>query len=158
MIKTLSYVSNINKNQKDINILTHELMKNLKISFIEEENQIKYEEYYFNGIPIPQDIDFKEIGTSNFKVFWKIDDNKVLHLDKNQIKYNIEIRIENQNDKFIKVYEGDNNNCIINNLKNKSTYEIRICTIYKEIKGNWSELKKVKTKDIDSIPPNLKRH
>jgi hypothetical protein len=61
-------------------------------------------------------------------------------LDKNQIKYNIEIRIENQNDKFIKVYEGDNNNCIINNLKHKSTYEIRICTIYKEIKGNWSEL------------------
>ena len=150
MIKTLSYVSNINKNQKDINILTHELMKNLKISFIEDENQIKYEEYYFNGIPIPQDIDFKEIGTSNFKVFWKIDDNKVLHLDKNQIKYNIEIRIENQNDKFIKVYEGDNNNCIINNLKHKSTYEIRICAIYKEIKGNWSELKKVKTKDIDS--------
>ena len=71
-------------------------------------------------------------------------------MDKNQIKYNIEIRIENQNDKFIKVYEGDNNNCIINNLKHKSTYEIRICTIYKEIKGNWSELKKVKTKDIDS--------
>jgi hypothetical protein len=131
MIKTLSYVSNINKNQKDINILTHELMKNLKISFIEDENQIKYEEYYFNGIPIPQDIDFKEIGTSNFKVFWKLDDNKVLHLDKNQIKYNIEIRIENQNGKFIKVYEGDNNNCIINNLKHKSTYEIRICTIYK---------------------------
>ena len=69
MIKTLSYVSNINKNQKDINILTNELMKNFKISFIEDENQIKYEEYYFNGIPIPQDIDFKEIGKSNFKVF-----------------------------------------------------------------------------------------
>ena len=91
-IKSLQKEEGKNMN---INILTNELMKNLKISFIEDENQIKYEEYYFNGIPIPQDIDFKEIGTSNFKVFWKLDDNKVFHLDKNQIKYNIEIRIEN---------------------------------------------------------------
>ena len=53
-------------------------MKNLKISFIEDENQIKYEEYYFNGIPIPQDIDFKEIGTSNFKVFSSPGFNKVV--------------------------------------------------------------------------------
>ena len=56
MIKTLSYVSKINKSQKEIDILTKELMKNIKISFIEEESKIKYEEYYFNGIPIPKNI------------------------------------------------------------------------------------------------------
>ena len=37
MIKILSYVSKINKNTKDMKKLSLELMKNLKISFIEEE-------------------------------------------------------------------------------------------------------------------------
>ena len=68
MIKILSYVSNINKNQKEMGKLFRELMKNSKINFIEEESTIKYEEYYFNGIPIPKDIEFKEIGTYSFKI------------------------------------------------------------------------------------------
>ena len=42
MIKILSYVSKINKNQKEIKTVFQELMKNLKISFIEEESLIKY--------------------------------------------------------------------------------------------------------------------
>ena len=50
MIKTLSYISKLNKTQKDLNELLQKLMKNIKISFNEEENIIKYEEYFFNGI------------------------------------------------------------------------------------------------------------
>ena len=41
--------------------LFQKLMKNLKISFIEEESIIKYEEYYFNGIRIPKNIEFNVI-------------------------------------------------------------------------------------------------
>ena len=69
IIKTLSYISFINKNQKEIDALTMELIKNLKITFNEEESTIKYEEYYFNGFPIPKDIEFKEIESTNLKVF-----------------------------------------------------------------------------------------
>ena len=46
MIKTLSYVSIINKNKKEMRNLFQELMKNLKISFIEDQNAIKYEVIY----------------------------------------------------------------------------------------------------------------
>ena len=53
MIKKLNYVSNINKNKKEINIIFLQLMKNLNISF--NDKNIKYEEYYFNGLPIPKD-------------------------------------------------------------------------------------------------------
>ena len=74
MIKTLSYVSKINKSQKDMKKLFQELMKNLKISFIEEASIIKYEEYYFNGVPMPTDIKFKEIGINSIKFYWKIDE------------------------------------------------------------------------------------
>ena len=152
MIKTLSYVSKINKSKKEMDKLTKELMKNIKISFIEEESKIKYEEYYFNGIPIPKNIEIKDICTNSFKVFWKLEDINLLNIDKNKIKYNIEIRKENENEKFKKIYEDNNNNYLINNNLEKNTnYEIRICAIYNGARSNWSEIKKVKTKNIDSL-------
>ena len=51
-LKTLTYISKINKNKKEMKILIQTLMKNLKIRFIEEENTIKYEEYFFNGLEL----------------------------------------------------------------------------------------------------------
>ncbi len=97
MIKTLSYVSKINKNQKKMGQLFQQLMKNLKISFIENESTIKYEEYYFNGLPVPNNIEFKDIGSSSFKTFWKMDDKNILNINKKEIKYRIEIRKKNMN-------------------------------------------------------------
>ena len=58
MLKTLSYVSKINKNQKEMRNLFQQLMINMKISFIEDESTIKYEEYCFNGIPSPNNVEF----------------------------------------------------------------------------------------------------
>ena len=127
-------------------------MKIIKISFIKEESKIKYEEYYFNGIPIPKNIEIKNIWSNSFKVFWKLEDINLLNIDKNKIKYNIEIRKENE--KFKKIYEDNNNNYLVNNNLEKNTnYEIRICSIYKGVRSDWPEIKKIKTKkyDIDSL-------
>ena len=52
MLKTLSYISNINKNEKEMKILLHTLMKNVKINFIAEEQTIKYEVYFFNELEL----------------------------------------------------------------------------------------------------------
>ena len=41
MIKTLSYISKINKNENEMIKIFQELMKNIKINFIEEESTIK---------------------------------------------------------------------------------------------------------------------
>ena len=82
MIKTLSYLSKINKNEKEIGKIFQQLMKNMKISFIENESQIKYDEYYFNGIPKPNNIEFNNIGTNSFKMNWKIDNINILNLNK----------------------------------------------------------------------------
>ena len=151
MIKTLSYVSKINKNQKEMKDLFQELMKNLKITFIEDQNTIKYEEYYFNGIPIPKDIEFKEIESTSFKVCWKIDDIITKNFDKNELKYRIEIRKENSNDKYIQYNSENNTNYLINNLEKMTNYEVRICSIYKDVTGNWTQLFKIKTSNIDSF-------
>jgi len=151
MIKTLSYLSQINKNQKEMRVLFIKLIKNLKITFKEEEGKIKYEEYYFNGIPIPNNIEFKDIGANSLKVLWKIDNINILNLDKNKIKFRIEIRKENTKDEFIQIYEGKEYNYIINKLEKNTNYEIKICSVYKDIISDWSDLKKVKTNDLDSI-------
>ena len=61
MIKILAYISKINKNDKEMNAFFNTLMRNIKISFEEKENRIKYNEYFFNGFPFPKEIEFKDI-------------------------------------------------------------------------------------------------
>ena len=145
MIKTLSYISKININKEKMRNIFQESMKNLKISFIEEENTIKYEEYYFNGIPIPSNIKFKEINTDSFKIMWKLDEVNILNVDKKEINYIVEIRKEKKQKKFSKIYEGKVNNLSIDKLEKNTTYEIRLCSVYKDITSNWTPIYKVKT-------------
>ena len=112
MIKILTYVSKINKNDKEIKKLNDTCMRNIKINFDEKENKIKYEEYFFNYLYL--------------KVYWKMDDINILNIDKNKIKFKIEIRKDNTNDNFNKIYEGNEMNYLINNLDINTNYEIRI--------------------------------
>ena len=93
MIIVLSYVSKINKNKKRIKELFKEFMKSLKFSFQEKENILKIDEYYFNGAPIPNNIEYKDntfIGYNDIELNWKINDIKVI--DKNNIKYKINLK------------------------------------------------------------------
>jgi len=151
MIKILTYVSKINKNEKEIKKLNNTCMRNIKINFEEKENKIKYEEYFFNGIPTPKNIEFKDIEGNSFKVYWKIDDINILNIDKNKINFKIEIKKENSDNNFIKVYEGNDMNYLINNLDSNTNYEIRICSVYNDINSTFSEIKKVKTNEYISL-------
>ena len=151
MLKNLTYISKINKNEKEKKKLNDICMRNIKISFEEKENKVKYEEYSFNGIPSPKDIEFKDIDTNNLKVLWKIEDISILNIDKNKIKFRIEIRKENSNNNFKMIYEGKEMNYLINNLDSSTNYEIRICSFYNDINSIWSEIKKVKTNEYISL-------
>jgi len=151
MIKELNYISNINKNQKEMILLYQQPIKNIKILYNENESNIIYKEYYFNGISIskPKDIEFADIGINSFKVSWKIGDIKMLNIknkekiENKEIKCKIEIRKEN--DKFILIYEGNNNNYIINDLDDNTNYEIRLCSFYNNIISEWTQIYKIKT-------------
>ena len=70
--KSLSYISKINKTKNTLKNLFQELMRNLKISFNKDKNTIEYEEYYFNGIQPPKDIEFKDIYSDSVNICWKI--------------------------------------------------------------------------------------
>ena len=144
-IKLLSYVSKINKNKKEIKVLLTELMKSIKISFEKEQSNLKFEDYCFNGIPVPKDIEFKNIKDNSFEVLWKIDDINFINIDNKKFKYIIEIRKDNEKDNFTQIYEGNNTKFFVENLSDCTDYEIKICCSYNDLKGSWSTIKKVKT-------------
>jgi len=78
-----------------------------------------------------------------------MDDINIINIDKNKIKFKIEIKKENSDD--IKIYEGNEMNYLINNLDSNTNYEIRICSVYNDINSIWSEIKKVKTNEYISL-------
>jgi len=152
MIKELSYITKINQSENKYNYIFKELMSNLKISFEEKQRKVKYNKYYFNiPIPIPKEIKFNDISLDSFKLEWKLDN--LDKFDKNKIKFKVELREVNGNinEKFNQVYFDSNTNCLITNLKSDIKYEIKICCVYNNIEGEWSEIKNVKTNEVDSI-------
>ena len=146
IIKILSYVSKINKNKKSLQSFFQEFMKNIKINYQEDQNNIIYKEYYFNRLIIPKNIKFENNSFDNFTVTWEIDkDINMEEIKNNEIKFIIEIRKESKNEEFKKIYEGNNNSYIVKELEENTNYEIRICIIHNGIESPWSEIKKVKT-------------
>ena len=154
MIKILSYISKINKNNKESKKLFQELMRNLKLEFIENETNIKYTDYYFNGIPSPKNIEINDIQANNININWKIDDLNILNMNNKNIKFKIELR--KNNEKFIQVYDGNETNFRINNLIENTDYELKICSYYDNLFSNWSEIKKFKTPEYISGSQILK--
>ena len=147
MIKILSYVSKINKTQKKMKILLTKLIKSIKVSYEEEKSIIKYEEYYFNEIPIPKNIELNNISCHSIDISWNIDNSNNIY--NNIIKYRIEMRKEKEI--FNKIYEGNNNNYSLNNLTKNTNYEFRICCFINDIKGEWTQIQKFKTSNLDSV-------
>ena len=141
-IKAMSYVSEMNKNKNAMNILNNQLMKNIKIKFEEENTSIKFENYYFNGVPSPTDIEIKNIQNASFEIKWKFDYNQYSFY-KNKIKFIIELKKENEN--FSQIYEGDKTTFLVEGLIPETNYEIRICSKYNDFKSKWTDIQKVKT-------------
>ena len=133
IFKNLTYISKINKTKQDMKNLFQELMRNLKICFNIEKNIINYDEYYFNGIPSPKDIEIKNISSNSFELNWKIENINVNNVDNKQIKYRVEIRRDKKNKNFNQIYEGSNNYCNVDKLKKNTYYEFRICLIINKL-------------------------
>ena len=144
MIKTLSYISKINKIQKEINILDNQLLRNVNLDFKEKKSDIIFDEYFFNGCPIPNNIKINNITDSSFKVSWKIDINNK-NDEINKYKFKIELKNEKDNN-FVQVYEGSQSYFKIEGLSQNSNYEIRICTSNNDFNGPWGEIQKIETK------------
>ena len=112
-------------------------MKNIKINFNKEKSDINYDEYNFNGINLPKDIEIEDINSKTLKVSWKLDEIKIDNIDINKINFKVEIKKENSDELFNKIYEGQEKNCLIENLNKSTNYEIRICSLYDNIYSDY---------------------
>ena len=151
-LRILSYISQMNKNNKNMTKLLKEIIKGIKFYYNENENNIKYEEYIFNGLPIPNNIQFKSITSNSFDLSWNIDSNYIIN---QKINYRVEMKEENE-ENFKEIYKGTEQNYKINNLKPNNFYIIRICCILNEYAGQWSVNKKIKIKIINKDLDNSK--
>ena len=140
----MSYVSEMNKNQNAMNILINQLMDSKKIKFDEKNMNLEFFYYYFNGILFPFDIEFKNIQCKSFVITWKFDYNQY-DIDKNKMKFIIELKKENENENFSQIYEGDKTTFLVEGLIPETNYEIRICSKYNDFKSQWTDIQKVKT-------------
>ena len=86
--------------------------QSLKFNYIEEENIIKYEDYYFSGIQAPKNIKY-DIYASSIDISWNLE-NIDLNSN-NSIKFKVEIRKENED--YKNVYEGTNYNCVYQRIQ-----------------------------------------
>ena len=140
IIKTLSYISEIENNNQKVFHFINESMINMNINFNENTNTLEYIDYYFNGISSPINIQLKEENNNIINISWKIDEQFKILGKAYQSKFNIEIIDKNNN---IYEFEGKETNIEIRNLIYNEDYEFRIRTIYNNEKGIWSEKKKI---------------
>ena len=142
-IKSLIYISEINKINKEIKNFFKKPMKNLNKSTGEfgsnYNNSYKY--YYFNGITIPKDILILK-GDKKINIRWNMKELRTI----GEIKYSVVINIDGKEFK----YETSDKNFSLDKYDEKADYEVKIRAFIDDLYGDWSELKKFKIKELAS--------
>jgi len=143
IIKTLSYISEIEKNNEKIFLFINEPMKNMNIAFNENKNTLEYNKYCFNGICSSINIQPNQVNNC-INISWKMNEQCHKPMDFANFRYNIEIKDKND---YTYVFEGKETNVEIRGVALNEEYEIRIRAIYKELYGNWFEKRKIILKE-----------
>ena len=148
--KTISYISKINKNNKDMNKLSFQMMNSINFEYNEKESNIKYEKYTFNGF-ILKKLKISDISNTNLKISWNIETphNNINDINK-ELEFILEIKQKNKDKKYKEIFKGKNLFYLVENLSPNTIYEFRICFIYKYYQSEWSYSNEIKTKDVDS--------
>ena len=150
-IKTICYISEINKNNEKVNNFLKKPIVNLNISFPTESlfcgvNPPIYSIYYLNGIPVPKNINIRTNEDIAF-IEWDID--KIKYKYKN-VEYSVEIKDENNNNYSFISYQP----YYLFKYKKNMNYEVKIRTIIDGLYGEYSEIKKFKLKESISFGIN----
>ena len=134
IIKSLSYISEIEKNNTRANDFLLKLMKSMNISFDESNNSLKYNNYLFNGLKPLSDIKIY-LEDGKIKMSWNNTEDKIS--DKDKWNYILEVQYDNKVDTF----KGKENFIIIENVNrsNNQEYKVRIALFYKGAYSEWSK-------------------
>ena len=141
-LKKLYYIIEMKKKEEETKNLIKKKIKNYNIFFDNKYNDISFDEYYFNVIPIPKDINY-EIKGDNLLLTWKIGDSKI----EEPYEYIIQINVNNKE----KIYKTPFNQFLLEKYESNVEYEVKIRVSSDDEFGDWSEIKNFK---IDSNSNN----
>ena len=141
-LKKLYYIIEMKKKEEETKNFIKKKIKNYSICFDNEYNEISFDEYYFNVIPIPKDINY-EIKADNLLLTWKIGDSKI----EEPYEYIIQINVNNKE----KIYKTPFNQFLLEKYESNAEYEVKIRVSSDDEFGDWSEIKNFK---IDSNSNN----
>ena len=148
IIRTWCYISEINKYNEKANNLFKEPKKTLFFSFDEDKDSINYRNYYFDGLPVPENIIFEKNEKTEIEITWKCDESLFKdYSDREKIKYEIEIK------SIIKKYESKEKKLILKNMDNQKQYKIHIRTVLNNSYSTWS---KFETFRVENLPTKEK--
>ena len=137
IIRTWCYISEINKHNEKANNLFKEPKKTLFFSFDEDKDSINYRNYYFDGLPVPEDILFEKNDKNEVEITWKSDESLIKnYFDRDKIKYEIEVK------SIVKKYEYESKEkkLILKNMDNQKQYKIHIRTVLNNSYSSWSKI------------------
>ena len=145
IIRTWCYISEINKYNEKARILFKEPKRTLFFSFDEDEHTINYKNYYFDGLPVPEGLCFKENGEDKIEITWKNDESIIKdYSDRNKIEYEIEIKsITNKSD-----FKSKEKKLILKNLDKHRQYKIHIRTVLNNSYSTWSKVETFKVENL----------
>ena len=146
-IKTLYYISEINKSKEKAEDLVNKKIKNYDISF-ESDKYVCYDEYYFNGIPFPKNIK-AEKKERKLYISWNLDNSGLKYINTDNIKYSLSIKMAGN----LKDYECETSDKYYNynHYDEKKDYEIKVRTSFDGCQSEWYEINKAKSEDIPPI-------
>ena len=135
-IKTLYYISDINKTNIIAKDLYDEPMKTVKFTTGGILTPVYYTHFYFNGIPVPEDIYISKKDSGKVKISWKIGEIMLNYIDKDKIKYIIEINCDNNKE----LYESFDTEIVLEDSKSNDDYQVKIRINLENSFGRWSEI------------------
>ena len=144
IIKTLSYISEIKKSNLKADIFLKKPKCTLLFSFHQENDKIDYKNYFFSGLPSPDDINVEINENNELVISWKIDKTKINDNDLDKIQYFIEIKRHNY---FYckKEFNYSETEITLINFENNCDYQVKIRACLNNISSSWSDVKKFKT-------------
>ena len=140
-IKTLYFISEINKSKEKAKDFVNKKIKNSDIFFESNKLCYFYDDYYFNGIPFPKNIKAEKME-NKLSISWDLDNSYIKDINANKIKYLLYIKsTESPFDFRCETKDKFYYYC---NYDEKKDYEIKIRTSIDGCQSEWYEIKKSK--------------
>lgn len=148
-IKTLLYISEINKTNERAKIFFKKPIRNLNLNIgtfpnntsLFGPNIYNYTYYYFSGITVPKNITVTK-NNNKLLISWFVDELRI----KDSMKYCLQIKINGEES----IYESNFTSFELDKYDENADYEIKVRLCINDLFGDWSASKKFKITELDN--------